>query len=275
MRLRLPLVFVVFLLFAPDSARSLEPATALDDGFAAPSPSTLAEASLSYPGIEAFISRPFSVVAWSAPFGMNDLAVTTAAAGGRIGGAGVFFSYTGTGFDLYGDDQERLGIALPFGSRLAAGARVTRSALRIRGFGDASVWSADLGAVFRPVPDVFLSASFEDLAGAELGESKEPLDGRSRFAASWRIPGTATILASVTKVRRFDPSLSAGVLMELSPSLTAGVLGAGEPDRIEFLAAVTRGARFSYRGSFHRDLGFTHGFSIGWGGRGAAPGFAD
>ncbi len=255
----------LFLALAP-AASALEPVTALDDGFALPSAATMPEAALSYPGSEAFIRGPFAALAWSAPYGVGDLAVTTVAAGARTGNAGVFLAYSGTGFDLYSDDQERIGVSLPVGNRLAAGARITRNALHIKGFGADAVWSADLGAVFHPVEDVFLAASVEDLAGARLGESEEPLDGRSRLAASWRIPGAATLLASVTKVRRFDPSLSAGVLMELSPSLLAGVLGASEPDRIEFLAAITvKGIRSSYRGSFHRDLGFTHGFSLGWG----------
>lgn len=245
---------------------ALEPVTALDDGFAIPSAATMTEAALAYPGSETFIRGPFATLAWSTPYGIQDLAVTTVAAGTHAGKTGIFIAYSGTGFDLYNDDQERFGISRSLGNHLSAGARITRNALRIKGFGGDAAWSADLGAVFHPSENIFLAASFEDMANAQLGESKEPLDGRSRLAASWRISGAATLLASVTKVRRFNPSLSGGVLMELSPSLIAGVMGANEPDRVEFLAAFsTIGLRFSYRGSFHRDLGFTHGFSLGWG----------
>lgn len=263
-----PLAAILFLFAIPVSA--LEPVTALDDGFALPSAGTMTEAALSWPGSEAFAAGSFALLAWTAPFGVRDLAVTTAAAGSRIGNAGVFLSYSGTGFDLYSDDTEKIGVSWALSRRLAAGARLTRTALRIEGYGNAAAWSADAGVVFRPSDAVALAVSVEDLAGAELGSSREPVDGRSRVGASWRIPGSFTLLASVTKVRRFDPSLSAGVLAEITPSFTAGVLGAGEPDRIEFLAALDlQRLRFSYRGSFHRDLGFTHGFSLGWGGTAA------
>jgi len=51
-----------------------------------------------------------------------------------------------------------------------------------------------------------------------------------------------------------------------SAVLLGAAAGTG-PERIEYLAAVTvRGTRFSYRGTFHRELGFSHGFSLGWGG---------
>ena len=73
------------------------------------------------------------------------------------------------------------------------------------------------------------------------------------------------LLASVTKVRRFDPSLAAGFTVEVMHVLTVGVVGANEPDRFEFLCAVkAMGAVFSYRGFSHRDLGMSHGFSMSW-----------
>ncbi len=261
------LAAVLMLSAAP--ALALEPVTALDDGFVLPSPATMAEASLSWPGSEALAGGSFAVLGWTAPFGVRDLAVTTAAAGTRIGKAGVFISYSGTGFDLYSDDTEKIGASWAFSGKIAAGARLTRTAMRIGGYGDADAWSADAGIVIRPVETLSLALAVEDMAGAELGESREPVDGRTRAGASWRMTEEVTLLASVTKVRRFDPSLSAGVLAEIIPSFLVGALGAGESDRIEFLAAFDlRSLRFSYRGSFHRDLGFTHGFSLGWADRG-------
>jgi hypothetical protein len=262
-RFFIPLAAFLFPFFS--SSYALEPISALDDGFAMPSFFTLAEAAYAWPGSEALSGGPFALLAWSAPFGVQDLAVTTAAAGGRFGRTGIFLSWSGTDFDLYGDDQEKIGISYLFAPKLAAGVRATRNALRIAGFGSASTWSGDAGLVYRPGEALTLAASVEDLAGAELGDSREPLDGRARVGLSWRIPGTATLLASMTKVRRFDPSFSAGILAEVAPAFLAGVLGANEPDRVEFLGALkVRSLRFSYRGSFHRDLGFTHGFSLGW-----------
>ncbi|MHB9027878.1 MAG: hypothetical protein ACYC9O_03845, partial [Candidatus Latescibacterota bacterium] len=166
-----------------------------------------------------------------------------------------------------GDDQEKVGVSYAVTRSLAVGARATRNALRIQGFGSASAWSGDAGLVYRPRETLTLAASVEDLAGAELGDSREPLDGRSRVGVSWRIPGAATLLASLAKTPRLDPSALAGVLAEITPALLAGILGANEPDRVEFITALNiKSLRFSYRGSFHRDLGFTHGFSLGWNG---------
>ena len=53
---------------------------------------------------------------------------------------------------------------------------------------------------------------------------------------------------------------------ELLDVLTIGVIGTNEPDRLEFLCGVqVKGTVFSYRGSYHRDLNMSHGFSINWG----------
>lgn len=254
---------VLLTLLLPGISSALEPVTALDDGFAIPSPPAMSEAAASWPGSELFAGGPFAVVAWNAPYGMTDLAVSTAVAGTRIGRAGISASWSGTDFDLYGDDHETFGFSYLFGGRLAIGARIARSALRIEGFGTASATGVDAGFVFRPTERLVLAAAMEDLTGAELGESREPLDGNTRAGVTWTVPGSCILLASVSKTRRFDASFSGGVLMETAPSLTVGVLGANEPDRVEFLAALGgKGLRFSYRGSFHRDLGFTHGFSV-------------
>lgn len=266
MRLTLPLAFVLAALM-PASAHSFEPLSALDDAFAIPSPRSLAEGVLHYPGSESLFRRPFVVLARSVPFGVEDLAVSTVAAGGQFGGVGLSFSFSGAGFDLYGDEQEKAGCSVPLGGGLFAGARLTRTAVRMKGFGDASTWSADLGAVWRPVAAVYAAASIGDIAGARLGESREPLDEHARVSLAWSPSGAATLFSSVTKVRRFDPSVSAGCTVEVSRILLLGAAAGTEPERIDFLASVTvGGARFSYRGSFHRELGFSHGFSVAWGG---------
>ncbi|MHB9027965.1 MAG: hypothetical protein ACYC9O_04300, partial [Candidatus Latescibacterota bacterium] len=103
----IPPASILFLAFAiPSSA--LEPISALDDGFAMPSHFTMPEAAFAWPGSEALAGGPFALLAWFAPFGVQDLAVTTAVAGGRFGRTGVFLSWSGTDFDLYGDDQEKV-----------------------------------------------------------------------------------------------------------------------------------------------------------------------
>ena len=268
MRLTLPLAFVLAALM-PASAHSFEPLSALDDAFAIPSPRSLAEGVLHYPGSESLLRGTFVVLARSVPFGVEDLAVSTVSAGGCLGGVGVSLSYSGSGFDLYGDEQEKAGCSLLLGGGLSAGARLTRNAVRFKGFGEASAWSADIGAVWHHASAVYIGASLEDIARAKLGESREPLDGCARASFAWAPVGGAALFASVTKVRRFDPSVSAGCMIEASSALLLGAAAGNEPDRIDFLAVVTvRGARFSYRGSFHRDLGFSHGFSLGWGGAG-------
>ena len=268
MRVTGPLMLALAALL-PASARSFEPVSALDDAFAIPSPSSLAEGVLNYPGSESFLRGTFIVLARSVPFDMEDLAVSTVAAGGRFGAVGASLSYSGAGFDLYGDEQEKAGCSVSLGGGLSAGARLTRTAVRIKGFGEASAWSADLGAVWRPASAVYIGASLEDIARARLGESREPLEGRTRVSFAWAPTGEATLFASMTKGRRFEPSVSAGCTVEMSHALLVGAAAGTEPERIDFIAAVTvRGARFSYRGSFHRELGFSHGFSLTWGGAG-------
>ena len=246
-------------------AFALEPACALDDGFAIPSAGTMAVASQCYPGAESYIRGVFAAGAWRVPYGIGDLTVTTVHAGFGSDRLGISLSASGSGFELYGEEHEKLGCSFSPFPFISSGLRITRSAMRIRGFGHASAWSADAGVVVHPCESVFLAGSLEDINGAEIGESREPLDGSLRFAASWRMPVDVTLLAAVTKVRRFDPSLSAGLTLALARVLTLGVVGANEPDRFEFLCGVNiRGAIFSYRGLSHSDLDMTHGFSIVW-----------
>jgi len=246
----------------------LEPVTALDDGFAVPSKAGLIEASLHFPGAESFITGPFAVAAWTRPFGVDDLSVTTVHAGTRFGKAGISLSCSGCGFDLYGDESEKIGFSYAFLDRISCGIRLTRSAMRIRGFGNAYALSADGGVVFRPVESVWVAGSYEDMSGAELGESREPLDGRTRLSAAWSMTGDFTLLCSASKVRLYDTSFSGGFTAGLSPLLTVGVTGASEPDRMEFLGMVhIRGLTWAYRGSYHRDLGMSHGFSMCWTGQ--------
>jgi len=256
---------LALLLFAPGTVHALEPVSAFDDGFAVPSATTLTEAAFGYPGAESFIGEAFAAGAWSVPYGVSDLAVSSAIAGYGHGGFGLSLAYTGTGFDLYGDEQEKVGVSWGPVKRVSAGVRLTRTAMRIRGFGEASAWSSDIGVILRPADKVFLAGSWEDVASAELGDSEEPLDGRVRFAASWEIDDHATLIASANKVRRFDVSYSAGLTVTAADVLTLGMLGANEPDRFEYLCGVTFGnAQTSYRGSYHRDLGATHGFFLSW-----------
>ena len=256
----------VFLTAAvPGTVRGLEPVSALDDGFAVPAQTGLIEASYHYPGAEAFIRGYFGSAAWSIPFGQSDLAVTTVHAGTSFGNVGVSLSYSGSGFDLYGDEIEKAGLSYRILSAVSCGVRLTRNAMRIKGFGDASALSADLGMVYRPVESVYLAGSIEDITGAEIGDSREPLDGRTRFGVSWAMTGDITLLVSASKVRRFDPSICGGCTVNLFQSMTIGVTGGNEPDRLEFIAAFPfRTLMFSYRGAYHRDLGMSHGFSMSW-----------
>jgi len=249
----------------PVSARALEPVSALDDGFTVPSAVTMTESAYSYPGAEAFIDGSFLTAGWSMPHGVGELAVSTGMAGYGNGRFGVSASYSGTGFELYGDEQEKLGVAYRPLGWLSGGVRVTRLSMRIKGFGDASAVSADAGIVFRPHERFRAALAYEDIAGAELGASEEPVDGRVMGAASWEAVPGATILLSLSKVRRFQPSVSFGIVAGAMRMLTLGVIGANEPDRFEFLCGVRPGnAVFSYRSVYHRDLGMTHGFSISW-----------
>ena len=260
-----PSAVFVLCLFLSGQTSAFEPVSALDDGFAVPSDGTMTDASLFYPGAESYIRGGFAFGAWSLPYGLDELAVTTGLAGICTGKAGLSLSFSGSGFDLYGEEQEKLGLSYAPIKSVSTGLRVTRNAMRIKGFGHAAAWSADAGVVLHPCETVYLAGAVEDFIGAELGESCEPLDGRLRFASTWRMPGEVTLLASVTKVRRWDPSFSAGFTADILSVLTLGVMGANEPDRFEFLCGVkTKGAVFSYRGNYHRELGMTHGFSMGW-----------
>jgi len=255
------------LVLAASSARAFEPVTALDDAFAIPSSLTILESVHNHPGSEPFLKGTTALIARSVPFGVDELAVVTGTAARRFGRFGASVSFSGTGFDLYGDDAEKGGISMLVGRGFSTGVRLTRYDMRIKGFGNASAWSADAGVVWHPGEKVWLAASVEDIAGARLGESREPIDGRVRASASWTVAPGAVLFIETVRVRRFDPSTSAGFMVEPTPYFLVGAAGGSEPDRIDFLGAVAvRGARFSYRGSFHRELGFSHGFSMGWGG---------
>ena len=194
---------------------------------------------------------------------IDDLSVTTIHAGTTMGRFGLSVSYSGSGFELYGDEQEKIGVSCKIMKRLSAGVRVTRNAMRIKGFGDAVALGADIGIVVQPVESVYITVSHEDLFGAELGDSHEPIDGRTLLGASLRLPGEATLLTSISKVRLYNTSFSGGVTLKLFQSLTLGVIVGNEPDRMEFLIRVpVRKLQFSYRGLYHRDLGMSHGFSL-------------
>jgi hypothetical protein len=263
------LIFLVmFFLSLAGKSYSLEPLTALDDGFSLPADGSMEESSLFFPGSELFIGKPFALIGYSTPFGMEDLAVSTFIAGAQAGRIGFSISWNGSGGDLYGDEQEKLGFSYSLLKSISLGARLSRSAMRIRGFGNASTFSADAGLIIHPVESFYLAVSMENATGARLGESKEPLDGRTRAAASWSLPGAVTLIGSLTKVCRFDPSFSGGCVMKVWDSLSVGVLGANAPNRMEFLSSLlVKGMKFSYRGSYQGDLGFTHGVSVGWSGK--------
>jgi len=257
--------FTILFVLLGCPAHALEPVTALEDGFAVPSDATMVEANIPYPGAETYTGGFFAAGAWSVPYGVGELAVTTGLAGFCTGRFGVSLAYSGSGFDLYGDEQEKLGISVRLGRGVSAGLRATRYAMRIKGFGRASAWSSDAGFVFRPHESFYLACSYEDLVSAEIGETREPLDGRLRLAASCEMHDDVTVLASLSKVRMFGPSLSLGLVVKVAGILALGVTAANEPDRFEFLCRVgRRAAEFSYRGSYHRELGMSEGFSIGW-----------
>ena len=259
-------LFWLSIFFISGNAFALEPVTAIDDGFALPSKRSMIEGSMFYPGTESYIDGGFAFCAWRVPFGVEDLAVTSVHAGMNSGKVGISFSFNSSGFDLYGEEQEKIGLSFSPYKAVSAGIRFTRNAMRIKGFGQADAISADLGVVLHLFESAFFAASFEDLAKAELGESEEPLDGITRFAASWEASEYMTLISSVSKVRRFAPSFSGGFTVEILDALTLGVTGGNIPDRFEFLgSAAVSGILFSYRGSHHRELGMTHGFSISWG----------
>ena len=247
-------------------ASAYEPVSAFEDGFAVPSPGYLSESGYAWPGVEAMLTGPYAAIAWQVPFGMEELAVTTAQAGTAVGRAGFSVSFSGTGFDLYGDEQEKAGISYRLRDSLSAGLRVTRSAMRIQGFGAAAAFSADAGVIWRPAESVILAFAAEDLAGATLGDLREPLDGALRLSVSTRLAEQFTLFAGARKVRLRDTSVSAGFLAKVAGPLTVGAGFGMVPDRVEFLAAIDLGTlRFAYRGGWHPDLGMSHGGSLAWG----------
>ena len=93
--MRLSAVFVLCLLLS-GQASAFEPVSALDDGFAVPSNGTMTDASLFYPGAESYIRGSFASGAWSLPYGIDELAVTTGPAGIGTGKAGLSLSFSGS-----------------------------------------------------------------------------------------------------------------------------------------------------------------------------------
>jgi len=259
------LAFVAICLEVPGISMAMEPASAFEDAFTAPSFVAGVDAVYNYPGMESFVPSLYAAGGYTVPFGMDDLAVTTAFAGVQRGKVAGFASFSGSGFDLYGEEHAKLGLSYSPLKTLSAGLRLTRSAMNIKGFGDASSLSADAGVVVRPHRRVFIAAALEDIAGAELGESREPLDGRTRLAVSWLSPADVTLFLTASKVRRFDMSLTVGFIAEMTEVLSFGFAGASEPDRIEYFCGIrVKNARFAYRGWYHGELGETHGFSLGY-----------
>jgi hypothetical protein len=227
----------------------------------------MAESGVLYPGVESFAGKGCAIVAWRQPFGLDELAVTTVHSGIGFGRAGLSATFTAGGFDLYGEEMAKIGVSWALHPRLSTGVRVTRAAMRIQGFGSAEAFSADAGFVYRPVDSVLLAAAFEDIAGASLGESKEPLDGAKRFAVSWCMADRVTLLAGIRDTPRWAPSLTAGFTARAAGPLTIGVIGGNEPDRFEFLVRVAVShVSFTWRGGWQPDLGLSHGCSLLWGG---------
>ncbi len=269
MILRTLLCAAVVVFAACPPADALEPSNALDDAFTLPLPGEAASGAALFPGSEAVHEGAFITLGRRVPFGIDELTVTGAVAGyGAATGAGhigLSALVAGTGFDQYGEDMEKLGIGWRPARWIAVGARLTRFSVRIAGFGDAAAWSGDVGAVIMPHGTVTLAAAVEDVAGAELGESREPLDGRFRAGAAWRPPGPLTLLAAVSRERTSGTAAVAGFIAEPVPSFRIGAAYATEPERYEFIAGVrVRGMDLSWRGSWHPVLGMTHGFVAGW-----------
>lgn len=257
------IVLFILLMLCPCEVRAIEPIFAFDDAFLTPRPGSGPETVYAFPGGELMQKGVFLAGGWSVPFGMDDLAVSTGMAGYGVERFGLFASYTGTGFDLYGDEQEKIGAAFSLVKNVAIGARLTRTAMRIKGFGDDAAIGCDAGLVAHPLSSLSLAAAFEDVTGTELGDSCEPIDGRLRLAASWNIHDYASLIAGATKVRRFDMSSTCGIIVMTGNRLTLGCAGGTEPDRMEFLCGVSFGGSMaSYRGSYTRYLGMTHGFSL-------------
>jgi len=134
------IVIILIALFLSEDVCALEPVSALEDGFSVPSGTSMAEASHSYPGSESYITGGFVSGAWRVPFGVENLAVTTLLAGVNAGKIGLSVSYSGSGFELYGEEQEKLGVSFTTLTGVSTGIRITRNAMRIRGFGNASAW---------------------------------------------------------------------------------------------------------------------------------------
>jgi len=256
-------VIAAVMLLVPDAA-ALEPVDAFEDGFAVHAPATAVAALYAYPGTEALTEGVTAGVGWREPFGINELAVTTVAVGAGIGrGFGVSATYTGTGFNLYGEDQEKIGLAWAFFPRIGIGVRTVRTAMRIDGFGNASAWSFDMGVVARPVDTLVLSCAVENAGDAELGASKEPLDGKTRAGVTWLPSDDTTLFVTFADTRRHQASTAVGALADIYGILAVGVCGSNNPGRISFLCGVNViDTVFSYRGEYHRELGMTHGFTI-------------
>lgn len=257
------LVSVIISMLVSEPAVGLEPVSAFDDGFSTPTSTRLAESSFLYPGAESFSKGAFGSLGWSVPFGMDEMALTTFHGGYGFGKAAVSLSFTSMGFDLYGEETGKAGFSYAPHRAVSIGARITRHAMRIKGFGNASAFGADMGIILRPWATIVISASFEDIGGAELGDSREPIDGHYRLAGSWAASRRFTLLTTLNKTQGFGTSITGGFAATPVNRLIIGVLGGTEPDRFEFIGGVSvSGLCFFYRGSHHRDLGMTHGWSI-------------
>ena len=261
-RVVLGLIMVVWYIPA---VRALEPDSAFEDGFAFPGVAGCVAAVYAFPGAEVFAEAAGAALAWKRPFGVDDLAVTSAIVSYGHDRFGISASFSTVGFDLYGEEQVRAGVAYSPTAWCSAGVRLTRSAVRFSGYGDLSAWGVDAGAILTLHPKLTIALAQEALGNTQFGESSEPLDGRTRLSAALRTGDMWTLLAGATSARRHGVSPSAGAVVEAFSVLSLGVLGGTNPDRVEFLAGAPAGqVRFCYRGAWHPALGMTHGFSLAW-----------
>ena len=246
-------------------ASAYEPVSPFDDVFGVPSKNTVIDSASDFPGSEGYIGKGFATLGWKAPFGIDELATTSLAGGINFRKAGVFASVNSAGFDLYGEEQEKIGLSYSPIGFISIGMRLTRNAMRIKGFGDADALGTDIGIVAKPIEGLYIGISMDDITDSELGESKEPVDSAKRFSVSWETPGGFTVIAKSVKNERFKTSFSGGFMTEIYNVLTLGAGGGNEPDRIEFIcgAALSK-LKFIYRGSNCRELGMSHGFTMNW-----------
>jgi hypothetical protein len=246
---------LLLIIVCPSQTFSYEHTSPFDSGLAVPG-SGLPSSSAHYPGSEVFGASFSGCMGWDRPMGMEDLEQTSFYLSSTFNNWGFYTSAGESGFDLWGADQEKFGLSYRV-SELGAGARLSRTSMRIRGFGKDDCWSIDAGATFRVGKGMVVSFSGENITGEHFSPSGGELARILRGGISSRVSDEAVIVFYSEKSGGYSVSSGIGAIFRVADALNLGVMANNHPSRYEFIASVkTRSFVLEWKRIYHQEIEF-------------------